>query len=128
MTKVERLTDCEEMVMKTVWDAERELGLMDITQGVNEVCKKNWKPQTVSTFLARLVRKGYLKHDRRGRLFFYHILISREKYVAKRANEFIEFWNHGNAAEFLTALMEARNLKTEEKEEMKKLLLNDISI
>ncbi|MDE7231929.1 MAG: BlaI/MecI/CopY family transcriptional regulator, partial [Lachnospiraceae bacterium] len=54
MAKCEHLTDCEEMVMKTVWDAERELGLMDITLGLNETCKKNWKPHTVSTFLARL--------------------------------------------------------------------------
>lgn len=105
MAKFEHLTDCEEMVMKTVWDADRELGLMDITQGVNEVCKKSWKPQTVSTFLARLVRKGYLKHYRQGRVFFYHILIPREKYVAKKAREFIELWCHGNVEEFMEALM-----------------------
>ena len=104
MAEFEHLTDCEEMVMKTVWDAERELGLMDITQGVNEVCQKNWKPQTVSTFLARLVRKGYLKHYRQGRVFLYQILIPREKYVAKKAKEFIDFWTHGNMDEFLEAL------------------------
>lgn len=124
MAKFEHLTDCEEMVMKIVWDAERELGLMDITHGVNEACKKNWKPQTVSTFLARLVKKGYLKHYRQGRIFFYQILIPREKYVGKRANEFIEFWNHGNAEEFLIALLGMRDLRSEEKEEMQKLLLN----
>lgn len=124
MAKFEHLTDCEEMIMKTVWDAEKELGLMDITREVNETCKKNWRPQTVSTFLARLVRKGYLKHYRQGRSFLYQILIPREKYVGKQANEFIEFWNHGNAAEFLTALLKARNLRTEEKEEMKKLISN----
>ncbi len=105
MAEFEHLTDCEEMVMKTVWDAERELGLMDITQGVNEVCKKNWKPQTVSTFLARLVRKGYLKHYRQGRVFLYQILIPREKYVAEKAQELIDFWNHGNTEVFLEALM-----------------------
>ena len=55
--------------MKTVWDAERDLDLTDITQRVNEAYNKKWRPQTVSTFLARLVKKGYLRHYRQGRVF-----------------------------------------------------------
>ena len=30
------LTDCEQLVMKTVWDAEEELSLMEIMQRVND--------------------------------------------------------------------------------------------
>ena len=44
------LTDCEQLVMKTVWDAEEELSLMEIMQRVNDRYHKDWKPQTVSTF------------------------------------------------------------------------------
>ena len=54
------LTDCEQLVMKTVWDAEEELSLMEIMQRVNDRYHKDWKPQTVSTFLARLVRSVLL--------------------------------------------------------------------
>ena len=70
---LENLTDCEQLVMKTVWDAEEELSLMEVMQRVNDKYHKEWKPQTVSTFLARLVRKGYLRHYRQGRgVLFYH--------------------------------------------------------
>ena len=65
---LENLTDCEQLVMKTVWDSEEELSLMEIMQRVNDKYHKEWKPQTVSTFLARLVRKGYLRHYRQGRV------------------------------------------------------------
>ena len=71
---MEKLTTCEELVMKTIWDASEELSLTEIMQRVNEKYHKEWKPQTVSTFLARLVRKGYLQYYRKGRVFFYQTI------------------------------------------------------
>ena len=40
---LENLTDCEQLVMKTVWDSEEELSLMEIMQGQRQV------PQRVET-------------------------------------------------------------------------------
>lgn len=100
----ESLTNCEEIVMKTVWDAERELDLSDITQRVNEMYHKEWKPQTVSTFLARLVRKGYLKNYRQGRVFYYQILVPQKDYLSEMAERFAEFWKQENVNFFLEVL------------------------
>lgn len=120
--KLEKLTDCEELVMKTVWDAEDELSLMEVMTRVNEKYKKNWKPQTVSTFLARLVKKGYLRHYRQGRVFFYQILVPLEKYKGQLTNAYVNFWNHSNADEFLCALTEERPLREDEIERIQKLI------
>lgn len=87
----EKLTECEEMVMKAVWDAGEELSLMEIMQRVNDKYHKQWKPQTVSTFLARLVTKGYLGHYRQGRTFFYQILVPFEAYRLQITREFDKF-------------------------------------
>lgn len=103
------LTDCEQLVMKTVWDADQELSMTDITQRVNETYHKEWKAQTVSTFLARLVRKGYLRHYRKGRIYFYQSLVAQEDYVGELAQRFIEFWNQGSVDAFLETL-KARKL------------------
>ncbi len=111
---LESLTYCEQLVMKTVWDASAELSLMEIVQRVNSKYDKDWKPQTVSTFLARLVRKGYLRHYRQGRLFFYQILISLEVYKGELTSDYVRFWNHDNAAEFLCTLIKARPLRQDE--------------
>ncbi len=108
--RLKNLTNCEQLVMKTLWDAERELGLMDVTQRVNEVYQKDWRPQTVSTFLARLVRKGYLESYRQGRVFYYRILVPQEDYVGEIAEQFITFWNRGSVEEFL-AVLEKRRAK-----------------
>ena len=102
--KLENLTNCEEIVMKTVWDADRELDLAGITQRVNETYHKDWKPQTVSTFLARLVRKGYLRNYRQGRVFYYQILVLQKDYLGEMAERFAEFWKQENVNVFLAAL------------------------
>ncbi len=102
--ELQSLTNCEKIVMKTVWDAERELDLADITQRVNEMYDKEWKPQTVSTFLARLVKKGYLQHYRQGRVFYYQILVPQREYLGVMAERFAEFWKQENVDIFLEAL------------------------
>ncbi len=120
--KLENLTDCEQLVMKTVWDAAEELSLMEVMQRVNTKYHKQWKPQTVSTFLARLVRKGYLRHYRQGRLFFYQILVPLEEYKGQLTNDYVTFWNHDNADEFLCALAQERPLRQDEIERIQTLI------
>lgn len=97
---MEKLTDCEQLVMKAVWDATEELCLMEIMQRVNDRYSKEWKSQTVSTFLARLVNKGYLRHYRKGRVFFYQILIPMEEYRTQLTKDYLMFWYSGNEDEF----------------------------
>ena len=121
---LENLTDCEQLVMKTVWDAAEELSLMEIMQRVNDKYHKEWKPQTVSTFLARLVRKGYLRHYRQGRVFFYQILVPIEEYKGQLTNDYVIFWNHDNADELLCALIRERPLRSEEIERINSLINN----
>ena len=120
--KFQNLTNCEELVMKTVWDSEEELSLMEIMQRVNDKYHKEWKPQTVSTFLARLVRKGYLRHYRQGRVFFYQILVPLDEYKGQLTNDYVTFWNHDNADEFLCALANERPLRQDEVERIQKMI------
>lgn len=94
------LTECEQQVMKILWEAERELGLMEVMQRVNETYHRDWKPQTVSTFLARLVKKSYLESYRQGRVFYYRILVSMEDYVAKMTRQFVDLWYQGDVEAF----------------------------
>lgn len=119
---MDKLTTCEELVMKTIWDAGEELGLTEIVKRVNEKYHKEWKPQTVSTFLARLVKKEYLRYYRQGRIFLYKILVPLEEYRGQQAREFVEFWHHGNADEFLRSLMTVRELRVKENARIRKLI------
>ena len=54
------LSDSELFVMKIIWRSEETLSLQDISERVNRIYGKNWKPQTVSVFLGRNVKKNLL--------------------------------------------------------------------
>jgi predicted transcriptional regulator len=118
----ENLTECELLVMKAVWDSEEELSLMEIMDRVNAQRHKAWMPQTVSTFLSRLVKKRYLSSYRKGRQFFYEILIPLEEYKERLAWEYLIFWHGDDAGDFLKSLTQARALRDDEKETIKKLI------
>lgn len=119
---LKNLTECEQLVMKTVWDAADELGLMEIMERTNNKYHKKWAPQTVSTFLSRLVRKGYLRHYRQGRVFLYRVMIPLEEYKAQLTKDYVDFWDHGNADEFLRDLARRRPLRPDEIDRIRTIL------
>lgn len=85
-----RLSKCEEQVMSVIWNAENELDLMNTLERVNEKYEHEWRPQTVSTFLARLVKKNYLITRKQGRYTYYRPVVAKEDYK-RAAVEELEF-------------------------------------
>ena len=75
------ISACERLVMKVIWDSTEDLALQDIMNRVNQENGKSWKPQTVSTFLARLREKGFVSFEKKGRYCFYTPIVCRQEYV-----------------------------------------------
>jgi predicted transcriptional regulator len=100
--------------MKCIWSRKEELTLPKIVALMNSEYQKNWKPQTVSTFLGRLVKKKYLLSQRMGRTFYYSTLIKREEYRNSQIDQCMDSWCNGSAAEFLASLYDRRELGEEE--------------
>ena len=92
---MEELTTAESMVMKTIWDHPHEMALQEIMKLTNETYGKDWKSQTVSTYIAKLVKK-------------------------EQSRKFVKFWNRGSVAQFLTAFYKDHKLTKEEIEELRK--------
>lgn len=116
------MTECELLVMKVIWESEQELSLRTISERVNSNYGKEWKAQTVSTFLTRLVHKGFLTMERRGRQFFYFPTISEDEYGKKEVVKCVDFWHEGRVSGLLAAFSEVRELTAEDKDEIRRLL------
>lgn len=116
---IEKLTESEELVMKAIWDCHKEPVLSDVVERVNDFYGKDWKPQTVSTFLSKLVRKNYLKLQRNGKIYTYKILVSEGEYRKKLYRHHISFWNHNNINEFVTEMFDNGDLTKEDFESIR---------
>ena len=119
MMKVEKLTQSEEIVMKAIWDSRKEPVLSDVVERVNGIYGKDWRPQTVSTFLAKLVRKDYLKLVRNGKIYTYKVLVPEDVYRRKLYRQHISFWNHNDIVEFVAEMVANQDLTLEELEAAK---------
>ena len=92
---LEELTNCEVLVMKVIWSSAEAMSIQEILRAVNEAYGKDWKVQTVSTFLSKMVKKGYLDMRRQGRTFFYHPLVTEKEYGKREIRKCVELWGGG---------------------------------
>ena len=91
----------------------------EIVKNANEGYGKEWKPQTVSTYLAKLCLKNYIQMKRAGRTITYEILITEEDYKSEQAREFVAFWNNGSLKQFITAFYKDEPASKDEIEELR---------
>lgn len=117
--KIEKLTESEELVMKSIWDCHKEPVLSDVVDRVNGFYGKDWKPQTVSTFLAKLVRKNYLRLQRNGKIYTYKILITEAAYRQKLYKHHVSFWNQNSMSNFVMEMFNNGDLTKKDIEGLK---------
>lgn len=116
------LTDSEKVTMKCVWDIGDGARLAHVLAMAKEKYGKCWKSQTVSTFLGKLVAKGYLEQYREGRYCCYHILINQREYRCRNIADNIRFWEDGNISLFADILMDVKTLSAEQRDELRKAI------
>lgn len=118
----EELTECEVLVMKVIWESDEVITIQEITSRINLKYKKDWKIQTVSTFLSRAVRKGYLEMKRNGRTFEYYPMVTQEEYGRREIVKCVENWGSGRLGNLIASFAETRKLSEEEKEQIRGML------
>ena len=52
------LTKSEEEIMELLWEMDQKMSSKEILDYFNENCDKDWKKQTLNTFLAKLLQAG----------------------------------------------------------------------
>ncbi len=120
--KISALSESELYVMKIIWRSGEALSLQEIVQRVNTIYGKEWKPQTVSVFLGRIVKKNLLVSKRNGRQFFYYPTISEEEYRRRETVKCVDQLGDGRADIFFAALLQARDLTDDEKTQIREIL------
>lgn len=121
--RAQHATECELLVMKAIWaNPELELSMPAIMDIVNKTYNKEWAPQTVSTFLKRLRKRGFLEAERRGRSFVYHSLIQYEDYKAATVVDCCDFWCEGDVVKMIEIIKADRGLTPDECDRIKKLV------
>lgn len=88
---MEPVSRCEEEILLVVFELGAEkAALQPVSALVNKKFEHKWMPQTVYTFLARLVKKNILTMRRQGRYCYYTPTISLDEYRRQRMREMLD--------------------------------------
>ncbi len=115
------LSECEQIVMKCVWDAGEDVTCAQIKEVLKEKYELDYKDTTVYTFLSNLKKKGFVDSQRRGVTYYWPIR-DRDEYVGQIRKWYTDFWFHGSVAEHLRAYIYCHERSPEELHELKLVL------
>jgi len=120
MPALPAISDAEWEVMNVFWLAARPLMAGDIVDRL--AVKKDWSPRTVKTLLNRLIKKGALKFEARGKSYLYHPAIGREQCVRAATRSFLSRVFGGAAGPMLIHFVTHTELSAAEVDELQRLL------
>lgn len=115
---VHKLSETELELMKVVWACEPPVTSSELLRIFAERGKE-WKGQTMSTFLSRLVEKGALRFTRHGRTNKYVPLLSPDDYKLSEAEHVLDGLYQGSVKNMIAALYDGDKLTEEDIEELK---------
>lgn len=83
--KMRRLPDAELEVMKAIWDNTPPMSTNDVMKVVSQ--EKNWNISTLLTLLSRLIDRGFLTSEKRGRERIYYPQVEQRRVHGVRDQE-----------------------------------------
>jgi BlaI family penicillinase repressor len=120
MKFVPRISDTEWEIMRIVWQ-KHPLTANEIIEQLG-AAGGGWHPKTARTLLARLVQKGALGYEAKGRTYVYSPLVSEEDCVATASESFLDRVFGGSLKPMLAHFVERQKLTRGDLEELQKLL------
>jgi Predicted transcriptional regulator len=114
-----KLSDTELELMEVIWEHNQPVTSTELLAIFTERGKE-WKAQTISTFLSRLVDKGALAIiARQGRINTYAPSLSKEDYKLLETQHIVNKLYHGSFKNMISALYDGDKLSDKDIQELK---------
>lgn len=113
-----QISESELLIMEIIWNNHDSIMFGELMQEL-KTDNNQWKPNTVLTFLSRLIDKEIIEIKKQGRLNQYIALMSKEDYLRATTDNFINKVYGGNIKGLMTNLIKNNNIDAKDFEEIK---------
>jgi len=120
--KFTELSDSELEVMKVLWEKGEPMSFGELLDYFNVHTKKEWKKQTLNTFLFRMQQKNLLQITTEGRYKQYIPAMTREEYLLAESKAFLNKNYQGSIVKMFAAFNGGEVLGKDEISQLKQLL------
>lgn len=110
------ISDAELELMKVLW---RSTEAISAQQASEQLSDKQWKYSTIATLFGRLVDKGAVTYEKKGRFFYYSPTIDEDTYKASQTKSFLGKLYDGSVKNLVASLVDSRSLSQQELDELK---------
>jgi BlaI family penicillinase repressor len=118
MRTIKRLPEAEFEIMRVVWENEPPVTTAMIMEKIGN--ERKWKPPTLLTLLSRLVERGFLKTEKKGKERTYYPLISKEDYLELETEKFMKQYHENSFLSFVNTLYNTKKPTERELDELLK--------
>ena len=95
---METMSRSEEQVMLIIWRTSEGISMKEIHTKVNAAFGHEWAPQTVSTFLGRLCKKGWAEAEKQKGQSLYRPIVGFDTYRKMRLTDILTELYGGDSA------------------------------
>jgi len=120
MDKLPEISEAEHQVMKIIWN-DNPITAMEIIRNLTRIT--DWKPNTIKTFINRLLKKGAVGYEKSGKEYNYYPLIEEADFVKSESRLFLNRIFGGSLKPMLVTMVENEDLTLEDIEDLKGRIL-----
>ncbi|HRI16622.1 MAG TPA: BlaI/MecI/CopY family transcriptional regulator [Verrucomicrobiota bacterium] len=120
MPAIPRISETEWEIMRIVW-AQAPVTAADIIAALTKA-DPTWHPVTAKTLLNRLVRKGALDFEQRGRAYLYKPLVDEHSCVNAVSSSFLDRVFGGSLTSMVAYFVENRKLSPKQVKDLRKAM------
>ena len=104
--------------MKILWSSNKKMTVSDV---INQLDGNDWTASTVSTFLQRLLKKGVIACDKKGKTNLYYPKLQQDEYDLSETENFLSKIYKGSVKNLVAALYENQKLSDDDISDLKNL-------
>lgn len=121
MRRFTRLPGAELIVMQAVWSCGEYPAA---TARVREILErvKPWNSSALQTLLNRLIARGFLTSEKRGKNRCYTPLVGEEEYLADENRSVLEKLNGNSVTRLVASLYDSKSITEEDLEDLRAFL------
>jgi len=116
------LTAVEAELMEIFWNASEPLSFKEIMEYINSILKKDWKKQTLNSYLSDLQKSGLIQTERSNYRYRYMAACTKDEYVQQWTQKLVEDSYGNSIGNFVAAFTGGKKLSDEDAEKLRKLI------
>ena len=116
------VSETEKEILEYLWENPQGVLSREMLDYFNEVKQKDWKKQTLNTFLLRLAEKGLIEGKAQGVKKIYRTVYDAKEYEAKKAESILHNNYGGSVRNFVMALTGGEKIDKAMADDLRKML------